>query len=239
VSRLPRIGLTTYRETAAWGAWQEPADLLPTSYAAGVAAAGGLAMLLPPQPPEPAVVDGVLDGLHGLLLSGGADIDPAEYGAERDPSTGPARPDRDAWELALARAAGQRAMPVLGVCRGMQILAVAHGSSLLQHLPDAVGDDSHCPTAGVHGRHHVRVAPGSRLAGIVGEGAEVATYHHQSVAAATPPLVATAWSDDGTVEALERPRSGWTVGVQWHPEVVGGEQLFEAFVAACRAWSPV
>jgi putative glutamine amidotransferase len=235
----PRIGLTTYREIAAWGVWQSPADLLPVSYAAGIAAAGGVPMLLPPGAAEdPAVVEAGLDGVHGLLLTGGADIDPAAYGAERDPSTGPARADRDAWELALARAAERRGMPVLGVCRGMQILAVAHGSRLVQHLPDVVGDDSHCPTVGVHGRHEVKVAAGSRLAGIVGDRIDVATYHHQSVAAPPPPLVVTAWSDDGTVEALERLDGGWTVGVQWHPEVIGCEELLRAFVDACRGWKP-
>jgi putative glutamine amidotransferase len=233
----PRIGLTTYREIAAWGVWQESADLLPTSYAAGIESAGGVPMLLPPVAAEPAVVEAVLDGLHGLLLTGGADVDPMSYGAERDPSTGPARGDRDAWELALARAAERRGMPVLGVCRGMQVLAVAHGSPLVQHLPDVVGNDSHCPTVGIHGRHDVKVAPDSRLAGIIGDRLEVATYHHQSVAAPPPPLVATAWSDDGTIEALERPDGGWTVGVQWHPEVIGGEALFRAFVDACRNWT--
>jgi putative glutamine amidotransferase len=232
----PRIGLTTYREIAAWGAWQESAHLLPASYATGIESAGGVPMLLPPVAADPAVAEVVLDGLHGLLLTGGADIDPDCYGAERDPSTGPPRADRDAWELALARAAERRGMPVLGVCRGMQILAVAHGSQLVQHLPDVVGDDSHCPTVSVHGRHDVKVAPDSRLAGIVGDRIQVATYHHQSVAAPPSPLLATAWSDDGTIEALERPGSGWTLGVQWHPEVVGGEELFRAFVAACRDW---
>jgi putative glutamine amidotransferase len=236
VSGLPRIGLSTYREIASWGAWQSLADVLPANYAAGLEAAGGLPMLLPPLTPDPAVVEGVLDGLHGLLLTGGGDVDPASYGAERDPSTGPARPDRDAWELALARAAELRGMPLLGVCRGMQVLAVAHGSSLVQHLPDLVGNLSHGPTVGVHGRHDVRVASGSRLAGIVGERIVVATYHHQSVADPAPPLVATAWADDGTIEALERPEGEWTLGVQWHPEVIGGEELFEAFVEACRAW---
>jgi putative glutamine amidotransferase len=180
-------------------------------------------------------VDAVLDGLHGLLLTGGADIDPDTYGAERDPNTGPARPDRDAWEIALARAAVWRELPLFGVCRGMQVLAVAFGARLLQHLPDVVGDDSHCPVVGVHGRHDVEVAPGSRLAGIVGQHIEVATYHHQSVARVDDPLVATGWAADGTIEALEKPGGSWTVGVQWHPEVVGGEQLFEAFVQACSA----
>ena len=234
--RPPRVGLTTYRESAAWGVWHEPADLLPVSYVAGVAAAGGIPVLLPPMPPDPGVVDSALDGVHGLLLTGGADIDPGRYGAARDRHTGPERADRDGWEVALAAAAERRGMPVLGVCRGMQVLAVAYGARLAQHLPDVVGDDSHCPVVGVHGRHDVRLEPGTRLAAIVGERTEVATYHHQAVAGVEPPLVAAGWADDGTIEAVERPGDGWTVGVQWHPEVVGGEELFRAFVAACATW---
>jgi gamma-glutamyl-gamma-aminobutyrate hydrolase PuuD len=233
----PRIGLTTYRETATWGVWHEPADLLPVSYVAGITAAGGMPILLPPVASGTGpVVTAALDGVHGLLLTGGADIDPSEYDADRAATTGPARADRDGWELSLARAAELRGMPVLGVCRGMQVLAVVHGSQLVQHLPAVVGDESHCPVVGVHGRHDVRIAAGSRLAAIVGERTEVATYHHQAVASVAEPLEAIGWTDDGTIEALERPGSGWTVGVQWHPEVVGGEGLFDAFVAACRQW---
>jgi putative glutamine amidotransferase len=233
----PRVGLTTYRETAAWGVWHEPADLLPVSYTAGIAAAGGVPMLLPPGPADAEVIESVLEGIDGLLLTGGADIAPARYGADRDPSTGPERADRDGWELTLARAAEERGMPVLGVCRGMQVLAVAYGGELVQHLPDLVGSDAHCPVIGVHGRHDVKVAPGSRLAGIVGDRLEVATYHHQAVAAVTGPLVASGWADDGTLEAVERDDGAWTLGVQWHPEVVGGEPLFAAFVEACREWA--
>jgi putative glutamine amidotransferase len=217
--------------------WHEPADLLPVSYVAGVSAAGGVPMLLPPGPADADVVQAVLAAIDGLLLTGGADIDPARYGAERDPATGPERADRDGWELTLARAAEGRGMPVLGVCRGMQVLAVAHGAELVQHLPDLVGDDAHSPVVGVHGRHDVKVAPGSRLAGIVGDRLAVATYHHQAVAAVAGPLVASGWADDGTIEAVERDDGPWTLGVQWHPEVVGGEPLFAAFVEACREWA--
>ncbi len=233
----PRVGLTTYREIAAWGVWHEPADLLPVSYAAGVTAAGGVPMLLPPGPAHAEVVEAALAGIDGLLLTGGADVDPDRYGAERDPSTGPGRVDRDAWELTLASAAEQRGMPVLGVCRGMQVLAVAHGAGLVQHLPDLVGGDAHCPVVGEHGRHDVKVAPGSRLAAIVGDRIEVATYHHQAVAEVPRALVASGWADDGTIEAVERADGRWTLGVQWHPEVVGGEPLFAAFVEACREWA--
>jgi gamma-glutamyl-gamma-aminobutyrate hydrolase PuuD len=228
----PRIGLTTYRETASWGVWNEPADLLPVGYAAGVRAAGGLAFLLPPD--DPSVAAAVLHGLDGLLLAGGADVDPGRYGAPREVATGAPRPDRDAWEIALARTAIERDLPVLAVCRGMQVLNVALGGELLQHLPDAVGSDLHCPTVGEHGRHDVRFAEASAVSGMFGERAEVATYHHQAVATLGRGLTATGWASDGVVEAVELDGRGWVVGVQWHPEVYAGAALFDAFVAACR-----
>lgn len=233
ISAPPRIGLTTYRESAAWGVWSEPADLLPVSYAAGVRDAGGVALLLPPGDVDTA--DIALDGLHGLLLSGGADVDPDQYGAARVEATGPARPDRDAWEIALARAAIARDLPLLAVCRGMQVVNVALGGDLRQHLPDDVGSDLHCPTVGVHGRHAVALAAGSALASMVGERVQVATYHHQSVDRLGADLVATGWAEDGVVEAVELAGREWVVGVQWHPEAYAGAPLFRAFVAACAA----
>jgi putative glutamine amidotransferase len=232
-SQAPRIGLTTYREPAAWGVWSEPADLLPASYAAGVREAGGVALLLPPG--DPGTADIALDGLHGLLLAGGADVDPAQYGADRDIATGPPRADRDEWELSLARAAIARDLPTLAVCRGMQVLNVALGGNLRQHLPDDVGSDLHCPTVGVHGRHAVALAAGSALGAALGDRAQVATYHHQSVDRLGTDLVATGWADDGVVEAVELRGSSWVIGVQWHPEAHAGAPLFSAFVAACTA----
>jgi putative glutamine amidotransferase len=230
----PRVGLTTYREQASWGVWAEPADLLPTSYADAVAAAGGAPLLLPPA--STTAAESAVDGLHGLVLSGGADVDPLQYGAPPDERTGPVRPDRDAWELALVAAALRRDLPVLGVCRGMQVLAVALGGTLVQHLPEVVGDESHRPSVGVHGRHDVRLAAGSRIAGLLGERTEVATYHHQAVDHLPDSVDATGWADDGTVEAFEVRAAGWAVGVQWHPEVHDGAALFQAFVEACAMW---
>jgi putative glutamine amidotransferase len=231
--RPPRIGLTTYREPAAWGVWDEPADLLPASYGVAVRASGGVALLLPPDAPEHAAT--ALAAVDGLLLAGGADVDPERYGAQRNPATGPPRADRDTWELALAREAIEHDVPVLAICRGMQVLNVALGGSLRQHLPDQVGSDLHCPTVGVHGRHEVVAAPGSALAKIIGERADVATYHHQSVDRLGADLVATGWAEDGVVEAVELPGREWVLGVQWHPEAFAGGPLFEAFVAACGA----
>jgi putative glutamine amidotransferase len=240
--RPPRIGLTTYREQAEFGVWNEPADLLPTTYADAIVAAGGLPMLLPPIEDNgqlDRLADVALDGLDGLVLSGGADVDPARYDAPRDDETGPARADRDGWELALVRSALARDLPLLGVCRGMQVLAVALGGTLTQHLPDVVGNESHRPVVGVHGRHEVALADGSRLAGIVGPVADVATYHHQSVDQLPETVEASGWTEDGTVEAFEVCDATWAVGVQWHPEVHDGLALFRAFVQASQSWAEV
>jgi gamma-glutamyl-gamma-aminobutyrate hydrolase PuuD len=229
--RLPRIGATTYREPTRRGDWDELSDVLPASYAQAIGEAGGVAMLLPPAPIRHAA--SALDGVDGLLLSGGADVDPDRYGAEPDTHTGAPRTDRDAWELALLDEALARDLPVLAVCRGMQVLNVALGGDLIQHLPDEVGTELHRPAVGEHGRHHVDVAPDSRLARIVGTRAEIATYHHQGVRALGKGLAACGWADDGIVEAVELAERSWVLGVQWHPEAYQSHALFAAFVAAC------
>src|SRR5262249_49871752 len=134
---VARVGLTSYREPAAWGVWNERADLLPAGYADAVAAAGAVALLLPPMvglADLAGAAEATVEALDGLLLSGGPDVDPLRYGAESDPHTGAPRTQRDAWEISLAHAALARDMPVLGVCRGMQVLAVALGGTLQQHL---------------------------------------------------------------------------------------------------------
>ena len=238
---LPRIGLTTYRETAAWGVWNEAADLLPSSYADAVALAGGLPMLLPPaaldDPARAAAV--AVAGLDGVVLAGGADVDPARYQADRDEHTGPARTNRDTWELALTAAALDRDLPVLAICRGMQVLNVALGGDLVQHLPDVVGHTGHCPVVGKHGRHAVLLASGTRIEGMLGRSADVPTYHHQGVGRLGAGLVASGWADDGVVEAVELASARWVVGVQWHPEVADGAPLFRGFINACREYAAV
>lgn len=231
----PRVGITTYREGAVWGVWGQAADLLPTNYSDAVAAAGAVPMLLSPAAmadPEGAARV-ALDGLHGLVLAGGGDIDPARYGAQRGPHTGPPRSDRDDWEQALVLAALERHVPVFAICRGMQVLNVALGGDLIQHLPDVVGHEGHRPTVGQFARHDVTAAAGSRLADLLGQRAGVATYHHQAVGRLADQLVATAWADDQTVEGVEHRTLPWVVGVQWHPEVHDGAALFGAFVDAC------
>jgi putative glutamine amidotransferase len=245
----PRIGLTSYRERAAWGVWDGPADLLPVTYADSIALAGGAPVLLPSPAATAArsiddLAGAVLGGLDGLLLTGGPDVDPARYGSDRDPNTGPPRPERDQWELTLTRIALDSGLPLLCICRGLQTLNVALGGTLIQHLPDRVGHDAHSPTIGIHGRHRIHTAPATRIAGIYGEQAEVATYHHQAIDVLADGLTATAWADDRTIEAVEAADGGgssWLVAVQWHPEVFNGEGLFVDFVAASaqhRAASP-
>jgi putative glutamine amidotransferase len=230
----PRIGLTMYREDARWGVWHEAADLLPASYSRSVEDAGAVAILLPsPTRDVDERAGDVLDAVDGLLVAGGADVDPDRYGSERLPATGPARPERDAWEISLVKQALSRNLPVLGVCRGMQVLNTALGGSLIQHLPDVVGHDGHCPVMGEHGRHDVRLGSGSRLESLLGDRTQVATYHHQAVDRLGSGLHASAWADDGTVEGVEAADSDWVLGVQWHPEVHDGAKLFAALVEAC------
>jgi putative glutamine amidotransferase len=139
--RRPVIGLTTYLEQAKQGVWDVRAAFLPQQYFDAVTASGGIAVLLPPQPAPDAAAAAVLDGLDGLILTGGLDVQPELYGAERHPSTDPARPDRDAWELALFQGADERRMPVLAICRGLQLVNVARGGTLYQHLPEDLGTE--------------------------------------------------------------------------------------------------
>jgi putative glutamine amidotransferase len=233
MSERPVIGISAYSQQARFGTWDLPAVLLPRRYTDMVAAAGGLPVLLPPL----ADVTGVLGRLDGLVLSGGGDIDPALYGAVRDPACGPANPDRDNAELALARRALDDGLPVLGICRGLQVINVALGGTLLQHLPDVVGHDGHSPEEGAHGSHKVSVASGSQLARLLGRTeAAVPTHHHQAVDRLGDGLVATAWADDDTVEAVElAASSSFMVAVQWHPEAGDDPSLFDALIAAAVA----
>jgi gamma-glutamyl-gamma-aminobutyrate hydrolase PuuD len=226
----PVVGITTYRETARWGVWNCPAVLVPADYVRQVSAAGGIPVLLPPIPDDVEV----LGRLDAVVLAGGADVDPERYGAERSPRSGPAAVDRDEAELALLEAAVSRDLPVLAVCRGLQLLTVLRGGSLVQHLPDVVGNDAHVPSPGTYGDNAVRIAPGSRLAGLLGTKAVWACHHHQAVDRLGEGLTAVAWAEDGTVEAAELDGARFVVGVQGHPEVGDDARLFEGLVEVAR-----
>lgn len=235
----PLIGISTYLESSArWGVWDMPAALLPAAYPRLVRAAGGLAVMLPPD--DPARAAAVLARLDGLVVAGGPDVDPARYGAERSDRTGPPAPERDAWELALVRAAIDAGTPLLGICRGMQLLNVACGGTLVQHLDGHTGGPAGT-TLGLFGAHTVKPVPGTRYASLVPEAASVPTYHHQSVDRLGEGLVACAYAEDGTVEAVETagpppdgaaPAPGWVLGVQWHPEMGTDTRVMAGLIAA-------
>jgi putative glutamine amidotransferase len=229
-ARRPVVGITSYVEQARWGVWDQPAVVLPFRYVERVEAAGARAVVLPPASEG---VAEVIDRLDAIVFAGGADIDPDIYGeVPHGESTG-TRPERDAGEIPLMRAALDRDLPLLGICRGMQLLAVVSGGSLVQHLPELVGHDDHRPTPGVYGMHEVRLDAGSRIAAILGEDVSVPTYHHQGLASAGS-LKITGWAQDGTPEAVEDPERRFTLGVLWHPEAAEDLRLFEALVAAAR-----
>ena len=232
-ARPPRIGLPTYVERARWGVWEQRAALLPGTYVDAVVRAGGVPVLLPPVDQDGAATVAV-DALDGLLLTGGADVDPARYDAEPGARTRGLRPDRDAWEHALLAAALHRDLPVLAVCRGLQVLDVALGGTLHQHVPDVVGHDGHLPELGTFGTTHVQLRAGTRLAELLGEEADVPCHHHQSIDRLAEGLEVVGTADDGTVEAVEMAARPFVVGVQWHPEEGEDHRLFEALVEAAQ-----
>jgi putative glutamine amidotransferase len=231
----PVIGICAAIESAAWGAWQDvEVNISQRTYSVGVAEAGALPLILPTDEASAESPDQILDLLDGLLLAGGSDVDPATYGAEPDPRTQSPRPDRDAFEIALARAALERELPVLGVCRGMQLLNVACGGTLDQHLGDA---DLHLHTPGQFSDHEVRLEPGSLAARAVGaETASVRSHHHQGIGRLGEGLVESGWAEPGaTVEAIEMPGRRWALGILWHTEEERRSQVLAALTAAARS----
>jgi putative glutamine amidotransferase len=231
----PVIGLTTYREEAAWGVWRQRADVLPTQYAAAVEATGGVPVLLPPTG-QPGAADAVVARLDGLVISGGADVEPGRYDEPAHPRTANWRPDRDEWEGALLDAAEAAGLPVLGVCRGMQVMAVRAGGSLEQHVPDLVGHEQHSPGGDEFGAVEVVTSTGSRVSGLVGDRLTVNCHHHQSVRE-HPGFEAVAHAADGTLEAMEASGDRFCVGVQWHPETAADVGLLAGLVRAAASYA--
>lgn len=220
---VPRlIGISAYVEQARWGVWDREATLLPQAYVTAVHAAGGRAVVIPP------FGEGVADvvaALDGLILAGGSDLDPALHGAEPDPRTVGVRPDRDAGEVALLRAAVAADLPTLGICRGMQLMSAVAGGKLEQHV------EGHRGGPGVYLTHGVTTVPGTRLAGVLGPAVDVPSYHHQGVTDAGT-LTVSGYASDGTIEGVEDPAARFRVGVLWHPEHGTDGRLFAALLAA-------
>jgi putative glutamine amidotransferase len=242
VSR-PVIGICTALERARWSVWDQQAALLPYDYIRAVHAAGGLALLLAP---DPALVEDptqALDLIDGLLLAGGADIDPAAYGQARHAETVDTVPERDAFEIALVRGAIARDLPVLGICRGMQLINVACGGTLMQHLPERYGHHEHRRVVGSFdgADHDVLLAAGSLAARAAGESRHgTKSHHHQGVERIGEGLRVSGRSTlDELPEAIEwdgaAPPRRFVLGVQWHPEADAGSRVVGALVAAAGA----
>lgn len=230
------IALCAAVERARWGPWETEAVLLPHAYALSVQAAGGLPFMVAPDERTESSPDDVLDRVDALLLAGGVDLDPRTYGGEPDPRGTETTPERDRFELALARRALERDMPVLGICRGMQLLNVALGGTLEQHLPDRLGHEEHRHTPGAYADHQVALEPGSLAARAAGtERCAVKSHHHQGVAELGDGLVASGHSlPDGVVEAVEHPDQRFALGVLWHPEEDRSSRVIRALVEEVR-----
>jgi putative glutamine amidotransferase len=213
-------------------------------YLRGIELAGGLPVVMPPLDDE--AIEPLLDRCDGICLSGGPDLDPSGYGAEPHPQLGPTEPDLDRFELAVARRADAREMPILAICRGTQALNIVRGGALHQHLPDISTEIAHRQKgAGDTTSHPVEIEQGSLLAAALGEGEievsdrlDVNSFHHQAIDRLGEGLRVSARAPDGTVEAIEDPRRPFLIGVQWHAETLVHRPyeaaLFRAFVDACR-----
>ena len=222
----PVIGLTCGRRMITSSAGETRAHAVYTTYTTMVHAAGGIPLILVPVEAE--YIDRVLDGIDGLLLTGGGDVDPARYGGASHETVYDVDPARDEFELAVARRAAARAMPTLAICRGMQVLNVAFGGTLIEDLASEPGLETEHRRHGhdvFHPQHHVRIEPASALARTAGSNEiEVNTIHHQALREVAPALTAVGWSPDGVIEAIEPTDARWRmIGVQWHPEYLGVE----------------
>ncbi len=222
MSSRPVIGLCVAQSRAQFGPWDQEAVLLPRDYVRAVQRAGGLALLLVPDPATTAEPDEVLDRIDGLVLAGGVDV-----GDD---------PERDAFETALATRALERDLPLLGVCRGMQVMNVAAGGTLIEHVPDAVGHSDHRHTPGVWSDHEVRLSDGSLAAGAAGSGVTpVKSHHHQAVDRVGAAFTVTGWATgDDLPEAMEARGSRFALAVQWHPEADEESRLIAALVDEVR-----
>jgi putative glutamine amidotransferase len=234
MTRRPVIGICTALERARWGMWEQEAVLLSRSYVEAVQSAGALAVMLPPDERLLDDPDDALDLVDGLMLAGGADIDPATYGEPAHPATVDTVPERDRFEIALVRAAVERDMPVLGICRGMQLINVAYGGTLLQHLPERFGHHEHLRVAGTFdgADHDVELLDGSLAARAAGETHHATkSHHHQGVDRLGEGLSITGNSAmDGLPEAIEMPDKHFVLGVQWHPEADLASRVVGALV---------
>jgi putative glutamine amidotransferase len=236
------IGMCAALERARWSVWDQQAMLLPRNYVDAVQRAGGLALMLPPDARAAADPEEVLDLIDGLVLAGGADIDPGSYGERAHAETVDTVPERDSFEIALTRAAIERDLPVLGICRGMQLINVARGGTLLQHLPERFGHHEHRRVAGSFdgADHDVVLVEGSLAARAAGELRHATkSHHHQGVDRLGEGLTVSGVSTlDDLPEAIELPDRRFVLGVQWHPEADTASRVVGTFVAEVATRAP-
>ncbi len=251
----PLIGVTTSEVREPKRIQQTPESepkvremVLGLTYLRAIEAAGALPMVVPPLPED--AIGSLLNRLDGVCLSGGPDLDPDTYGAEPHPELGPTEPDLDRFELAVARCADARGIPILAICRGTQALNVARGGSLIQHLPAISEEIPHRQSnPGNETSHTIEIEPGSRLAAVLGDDEvkvsdelDINSFHHQAIERLGEGLKVTARAPDGTIEAVEDPSHPFLIGVQWHAETLVHRTyeaaLFRNFVEASRL-SPV
>ena len=236
--------------------WRKGYARLPVPYSHAVEIAGGDVRVvgtfdLPPGSDEPEgdvtlgidpMDASVLDGVSGLLLPGGGDIDPEWYGNERHARTHNVSHRRDRFELTLLDEALRRDLPVLAICHGMQLLNVHLGGTLEQHLADdprRIDHDRDRPRA--EPVHDVSVEEGTLLAGAIGTHAPVNSHHHQGLGRVAEGLQKIAWAEDGVLEAVYAPDYSWVLGVQWHPEAMADtderqKTIFDRFIEAASAY---
>ena len=235
-SSQPVIGITTYRQQAKTGVWDVDAAFLHSGYIESVTRAGGIAVLLPPQPASIEIADRVLDGLDGLVFAGGRDVNPERYNETPGEHTDEPDRRRDEWEFTVLNAALRRELPILFICRGAQVLNVYRGGTLIQHLPDVVGSNEYQRGNAEFTSLEMSVAPGSKLESIVGSTVTGSVYHHQAIDAVGSGLTVSARSADDVIEAVEIDDYLFGVAVQWHPEVTSETdgRLFDALATAAR-----
>ena len=217
--------------------WEVLCNLSPRTYSDAVQAAGGLALIIPPDDESAMEPDQTLDLIDGLVLAGGTDLDPGSYGASPHEQTVNTSPARDRFELALTHRALERELPVLGICRGMQLLNVARGGTIDQHVPEAVGHHDHREVPGTFSDHDVALEPDSLAARVVGAGtAAVKSHHHQGIGELGEGLRVTGRATrDDLPEAIELPGPSFALGVLWHPEEDERSRVIAEFVEEARA----
>lgn len=241
----PIIGITARPQNVPSAENEILSYLVTHTYSDSILRGGGIPILI--LPVENSLVDTVLDRVEGILFTGGGDIAPERYGAERDEAVWMVDDERDEFELALVRKAYERKMPVMAICRGNQIVNVAFGGTLIQDLPSHAGAHGHDIVGeGAYEPHaEALIEDGSRLAEVIGGGLHgINSIHHQAVEHLGDGLRVVASAPDGTVEAIEHADSEWPlISVQWHPEYLGvrdhgdSHDLFTAFVESAAKYA--